>query len=140
MPKIARYGTQKLTKVVVPEKNNADMSNASKIIEKSKKQKKMHFAESLEVNIFCLLTSSIASFTFKRQIVKALKSNKLQTNQTPQAAQSNISTTTNSEIKTGLQYEEIYMKILQKRRINLLFENRVKISPNFAKFLCGIIT
>lgn len=45
----------------------------------------------------------------------------------------------NLGIKTGLQDEEIYMKIFQERKINLSFKDTIKISPRFAKFLRGII-
>lgn len=45
----------------------------------------------------------------------------------------------NPGIKDGLQHEKIYIKIFWKEKINLLFKNTVKISPEFAKFLREII-
>ena len=135
IPKTTRYRTWKLARIAVTDNNNAEISDTSEIIEKLKKekQKKIYFANFSKANISRSLTLEITNLTFKHQVVKNLKFNKFQSNQPVHIKKLDISTIAQSIDKTGLQYEEIFVKNFQEGRINLSFKNMIRISSLFIK-------
>ena len=51
-----------------------------------------------------------------------------------------MSAAANPDTDAGLQYEEIFLKIVQEGKIGLLFEDMIHVSPSFGKFLRSFIT
>ena len=137
-PKTARYGTWEPAKAA--DNDDAEMSDAPEMVEKPKREKwkGVHFADPPEANISRPMSSGMASPAPERQVIKASKPGKIRSDQSAQAENPDASLTTESTVEPGLQCEEICMRILREGKISLSFEDMVRMSPVFAKYLRGI--